>query len=114
MAKEIRSIRIEPADGGGHIVSHDYKPLRSEGKHGMSESYVEPEQHVFGPGEGHAMLAHVANHLAIPETEGGEEESKETPEKEAKSHPASFLKAALKDKERMTPEKAKRVRDKAA
>jgi hypothetical protein len=112
--KEIRSIRIEPADGGGHVVTHDYKMTQHEGKHGLSESYVEPEHHVFGPGDGHAMLAHVANHLAIPEAEGAEEESQETPEVEAKSHSASFLKAALKDKGRMTPEKAKSVREKAA
>ena len=92
--KEIRRMIIEPAENGGHTVSHDYKPIQREGRHGMSESYVEPDKHVFGADQGHEMLAHVANHLEIPE----HEESKETPEMEAKSHPKSFLKAALKDK----------------
>ena len=114
MAKELRRIEIEPAENGGHTVTHHYKEATREGKHGVQMSYVEPEQHVFGAKEGHAMLAHVANHLAIPESEGAKEESQETPEMEAKSHPASFLKRALKDKERMTPEQAKRVREKAA
>ncbi len=114
MAKEIRRIEIEPAENGGHTVTHHYKEAKREGKHGLSMSYVEPEHHVFVPGEGHAMLAHVANHLAIPESAGSENEEDETPEMEAKSHPASFLKTALKDKERMTPEKAKRVLEKVA
>ena len=96
MKKEIRRMVIEPAENGGHTVSHEYNPIQREGRHGLNESYVEPEKHVFGADEGHAMLAHVANHLAIPES--GEKESEETPEMEAKSHPAGFLKAALKDK----------------
>ena len=92
--KEIRRLVIEPAENGGHTVSHEYKPMQREGRHGMTESYVEPERHVFGADEGHEMLAHVANHLDIPE----HEESDETPAMEAKSHPASFLKAALSNK----------------
>ena len=94
--KESRRMVIEPAENGGHTVSHEYKPIQREGRHGTMENYVEPEHHAFGPNEGHEMLAHVANHLSIPEYE--HEESEETPEMEAKSHPASFLKAALKDK----------------
>lgn len=92
--KEIRRLVIEPAENGGHTVSHEYKPMQREGRHGLTESYVEPERHVFGADEGHEMLAHVANHLDIPE----HEESDETPAMEAKSHPASFLKAALSNK----------------
>ena len=94
--KEIRRMVIEPAENGGHVVSHEYKPIQREGRYGMNESYVEPEKHVFGADQGHEMLAHVANHLAIPEHE--DQESGETPEMEAMSHPKSFLKAALKDK----------------
>ena len=109
--KEIRRMTIEPAENGGHTVSHEYKEAQREGKHGLVSSYVEPEKHVFGADEGHEMLAHVANHLNVPESEDGEKESDETPAMEAKSHPASFLKRALKDKERMTPEQAKRVRE---
>jgi hypothetical protein len=114
MKKEIRRMTIEPAENGGHTVSHEYAPSQREGRHGMIASYVEPEKHVFGANEGHAMLAHVANHLNIPESEEGQkEEDGETPEMEAKSHPASFLKAALKDKEkgRLSEESAKRVRE---
>lgn len=69
MAKEIRRIEIEPAENGGHTVTHHYKEQVKRGRHGESHHYVEPEKHVFGPEEGHEMLAHVANHLAIPETE---------------------------------------------
>jgi len=46
--KEIRRMVIEPAENGGHTVSHEYKPIQREGRHGMSESYLEPEKHVFG------------------------------------------------------------------
>ena len=106
MAKEIRRMTIEPAFGGGHIVTHDYKPTQHQGKHGMNESYVEPEQHVFGPGEGHAMLAHVANHLNIPESEEGESKA------EDKAEGAAGERAEAKG--RLTAEKAKRVREKAA
>ena len=112
MKKEIRRIEIEPAENGGHTVTHHYKEMQREGKHGIQSSYVEPEHHVFGPEDGHEMLAHVANHLEIPEREGTPEDE-ETPEMEAKSHPKRFLEAALKDKEgkgRMTEEKAERVR----
>lgn len=73
--KEIRRIEIEPAENGGHTVTHHHKPMQRTGRHGMVENYIEPENHVFGPGEGHAMLAHVANHLEIPETEEQEEEA---------------------------------------
>jgi hypothetical protein len=68
MKKSIRSIEIEPAQNGGHTVTHRFKPTPAHtSKHGINMSMVEPEQHVFGPDEGHAMLAHVANHLEIPE-----------------------------------------------
>lgn len=94
--KEISRVEIEPAENGGHTVTHHFKEAMREGRHGIQSSYIEPEHHVFGQDEGHEMLAHVANTLSIPEHE--EDESEETPEVEAKSHPKSFLKAALKDK----------------
>jgi hypothetical protein len=75
--KEIRRIEIEPAENGGHTVTHSYKPIQREGRHGMSENYVEPEKHVFGADEGHEMLAHVANHLEIPETTINKEDPKD-------------------------------------
>ena len=74
--KEIRRIEIEPAENGGHTVTHHFKerPTHSS-KHGMGMEYTAPEQHVFGPEDGHLMLAHVANHLHIPKEAPGEEES---------------------------------------
>ena len=71
--KEISRIGIEPAENGGHTVTHHYREIRREGKHGVQSSYVDPESHVFGADEGHKMLAHVANHLDIPEHEDSDE-----------------------------------------
>lgn len=75
--KEIRRMEIERAENGGHTVTHTYKPMQREGKHGIQESYMEPEHYVFGADEGHEMLAHVANHLQIPETTINEEDPKD-------------------------------------
>jgi hypothetical protein len=58
--KRVRSIEIEPAENGGHTVTHHFTS-------GSTAAYAEPERHVFGAHEGHEMLAHVANHLEIPE-----------------------------------------------
>ncbi len=74
MKKEIRHIQIEPAENGGHTVTHHYKPMQREGKHGIQENYLEPENHAFGADEGHEMLAHVANALEISEDEGDKDE----------------------------------------
>jgi len=71
MAKEIRRIEIEPAENGGHTVTHHFKESmrKSKDSHsGMAAQYHEPEHHVFGRSQGHEMLAHVANHLQIPES----------------------------------------------
>lgn len=74
MEKKIRRMEIEPAQNGGHTVTHHYKEMPSHSsKNGMSMSYTEPETHVFGADQGHDMLAHVANHLAIPETGASKE-----------------------------------------
>lgn len=64
MAKmDIRRMEIEPAENGGHMVTHYMKEQPS--KNGMMP-YQEPEEHVFGADEGHDMLAHIANQLNIP------------------------------------------------
>ena len=104
MKKEIRRISIEPAENGGHTVTHEYHPMRREGRHGMQESYVEPEKHVFGKDEGHEMLAHVANHLAIPEPNEPDEPVKDEGEDEDEEKPEG----------RMTEKKAARVREAVA
>ena len=72
---KIRTIEIEPAENGGHTVTHRFRETpQHSSKHGVGVAYHEPEQHVFGPEQGHEMLAHVANHLNIAEPqEEGEE-----------------------------------------
>lgn len=74
MAKEIRRVEIEPAENGGHTVTHHFKDAVKHGRHGDVSHFVEPERYVFGPNDGHKMLAHVANHLQIPETEPDDHE----------------------------------------
>jgi len=71
-------MEIEPAENGGHTVTHHWKPMQREGKHGIQETYVEPESHVFGAGEGKKMMAHISDHLGIK----AGKESKEEPEME--------------------------------
>lgn len=65
MAKELMRMEIMPAENGGHVVTHHMKEAK-----GMMHSYSPPETHVFGPGDGHGMLAHVATHLNIPKEKG--------------------------------------------
>lgn len=76
MAKELHKIEIVPAENGGHTVHHHHREVRRDSKShgGVAQTYHEPESHVFGPHEGHEMLAHVANHLKIEEPEEGDEE----------------------------------------
>lgn len=105
MAKEIRRIEIEPAVNGGHTVTHHYKDATQEGRFGTQYSSVEPEHHVFGAKEGHAMLAHLANRLEIPESAEGESKA------EGKAEGAAGERAEAKG--RLTAEKAKRVRENA-
>ena len=72
MKKELRKLEIEPAENGGHHVTHNYKDMPTHSsKSGLGSAYVEPDHHDFGADEGHKMLAHVANALCIPESEGG-------------------------------------------
>jgi hypothetical protein len=70
MSKMIREMRIRPGKNGGHEVVHEYQssPTHSKGM-GMMMEHTPSESHIFGSGEGHKMLAHVANTLAIPATE---------------------------------------------
>lgn len=78
MANKLRRIEIEPAENGGHTVTHHFKESpKHSAKQGMSMGYVEPEHHVFGPEQGHEMLAHVANHLSIPEPKRTDEPAAE-------------------------------------
>ena len=106
MKKEIRRIEIEPAENGGHTVTHHYKDMQRDGRHGLISSYVEPEHHAFGENEGHEMLAHVANHLEIPESAEGETESEDKVE--------GAMGERAEAKGRITSDKAKRVREAVA
>jgi len=52
--KVLSHLRIEPAEGGGHIVEHHF------------EHYAhEPERHVFGATEGDEAMAHIAKYAKI-------------------------------------------------
>lgn len=77
-SRKLLRIEIEPAENGGHTVTHHYRdsPHHSS-KSGVGMSYTPPEHHVFGPHEGHEMLAHVANHLNVPEPEEKDENEEE-------------------------------------
>ena len=81
--KQIREIRVTPADPKdgkfhGATVEHHFKdvPVHSS-KSGMGSRYVEPETHVFGETEGHHMLAHLANHLNVPEPAEAEDKDED-------------------------------------
>lgn len=50
-AKELRHLTIRKAENGGHMVEH----------YGSGES----EMHVFGPGEGKAMMEHVGTAMGV-------------------------------------------------
>lgn len=69
MTKQLERIEIHPAKNGGHTVRHEFQ--RQPNKKGGSMSsgvYMErpePEEHVFGPGDGAAMMAHVAKNLGV-------------------------------------------------
>jgi hypothetical protein len=70
--KELRGISIEKAENGGHIVEHRFNS--GDGP------YHEPEQHVFGTGDGKKLLAHVAKHMNIKVSEEHGAESQEPEE----------------------------------
>lgn len=84
MAKQLHRIEIEPAENGGHTVKHHFREIAKDSKShaGVSMRYHEPESHVFGPEEGHEMLAHIANHLGIKEPDGEREREHEVEEED--------------------------------
>jgi len=66
--KRLERMEIEHAKNGGHVVTHRFTRRGPDGY-----SMPEPdEQHVFGPGDGKAMLAHVGKAMgaAQPEPQG--------------------------------------------
>lgn len=51
-SKKLHHIEVEPAEGGGHVVTHHFKS--GDG------SYHEPEKHAFGDGEGSKAMDHIS------------------------------------------------------
>ena len=79
MAHKLHHMEIHPAENGGHMVMHHF--AHSMSKNGAVMSMPEPERHVFGPEQGHEMLAHLANELKLKESQDKEptgEEEQET------------------------------------
>lgn len=64
---KLSHIQIHQAENGGHVVEHHFD---HEG------GYREPQQHVFGEGDGKALMAHVAKHMGI-KGESAKEEAEE-------------------------------------
>ncbi len=66
MAKQtLTRMEIEPAENGGHTVTHHYKSSPSMVRGHMESHYVEPEKHIFSESEGHKAIAHIAEHAGI-------------------------------------------------
>ncbi len=64
--RPLRSMEIEPAENGGHTVTHRFKSTPNPSTKGsIAEIYHEPETHVFGEGQEKELMAHVANKLGI-------------------------------------------------
>lgn len=62
--KKLDSIEVRKAKNGGHVLTHRYT---SEGP-----MYHPPEDHVFGPGDGSKMLAHLKGALGVSDNDGDE------------------------------------------
>jgi hypothetical protein len=76
--KKLESMEITPGANGGASILHRFKREISSKRMGeMSMGSSEPETHVFGPGDGAKVMAHVAKHLNMPglqaQAEGGAE-----------------------------------------
>jgi hypothetical protein len=57
-APQLDHLRLIPAQAGGHVVEHHMK-------NSGPGAYHEPETHVFGKGDGKALMAHLAKHGKI-------------------------------------------------
>ena len=60
---ELHHMEIHPAENGGHVVEHHFKPKMQ--KSGAFMEHKEPEKHVFGPTQGAKMVSHLKEHLGI-------------------------------------------------
>jgi hypothetical protein len=62
-AMKMEHMRITPAENGGTVIEHHFKPTMKGT--GAFMEHKEPETHVFGKGEGKKMMAHLKEHLGI-------------------------------------------------
>lgn len=69
--KVLKHMTIEPAMGGGHIITHHYTSYQHE-----------PKAHEFAKDEGEEAMAHIARHAGLPhpkvEEQGGSEPEPES------------------------------------
>jgi hypothetical protein len=84
---ELHHLEIHPAKNGGHTVHHHFMP-KPASRSGAFMGPEEPEHHVFGPEEGHEMLAHVAHHLGIKPVAEREEDEEPEESEELEEEPA--------------------------
>lgn|SRR5262245_58948884 len=61
--KKLRRLSVQRAKNGGHTVEHDY--------HSNGDGYEPPTTHVFGKGEGSALIQHLRRHLGIVDGHAG-------------------------------------------
>lgn len=62
---EISTIEHKASENGGHVFTHHMEST--------SGAYHAPEIHTFGADEGHAALAHFAQHSGLSEHMGAED-----------------------------------------
>jgi hypothetical protein len=77
MATKLVSMSIAPAKNGGFTVTHHYKPRGqyATGKQGgFSMAMPASEDHVFGPNEHAALVAHIAKNLGLSQAREEEAE----------------------------------------
>ena len=79
--KKIQHMEIHlahPHDGKFHgaVVEHHFErtPAHTAGRGVFMSEAHEPEKHTFGEGDGHEMLAHIANNANVSE-QGADAES---------------------------------------
>lgn len=78
--KKLRRLEIEPADNGGHTITHHFKSQPRKGPNGsVGMDYPDHEQHTFGPEEKqqHAVLSHIAQALGFKKVAAAERKEDE-------------------------------------
>jgi hypothetical protein len=68
--KRLVKLEITKGKNGGHVVTHHHERKGQDG-YPMHE---QPEEHVFGAGQGGEMMAHVAQHMGVQQEAPGDAE----------------------------------------